>query len=692
MKAKRLLCVAAAMLVGLTSLLAKGDETIVRPTSENYERGIYAYNQNRDDEALEFLKKELAQNPKNGYAYLYISYIKKGKEQWDEAVEMANQALKFIPKKDNEFIFYALYTLGQAYEAKGATAIAIDFYEKAISTDEDNTSAFEALANIYKNKKDYAKAADVFKRRLERDPANRKSLYGLATCLENMGKSEEAFEYYDLLTKLDPNDPYAFEYRSEAYTKQRKWYNAIDDAMTAYSISYSALGDRLVDSELISDNILRLAKHDEAFGDLTNVLRLYSIGYKQNWHVLQLLGSIYEKRHMYIEAIECYSKANEVRYMGNPTTIGLINCYRSLYELDTALKLVNKTLNSLPDADILLFQKSLILFLQGKYQEAVEIQDKLAEREPHHNLLTWRSLTKIPIDKEGALKDVTKACEMEPENTSDILKRGDILKMLGRKDEAKKEYEKLLSLTSDTTYNTISAKYELGYVNKAIEEAMCLLQEDSTNEWGAYCVAALYGRMNKKAEALNYLKKALDLGFNDFDNIYKDREFSQMNNSAEFKDLVEKYRKAIVDKLPKASTELASTEPQVIELPITKEWGSKKYSGSCSLYGLPVQFSFDPNAKVASIRCDEVSFLVKNNYLNIEDIGRSSIDQQGNVRPYTHLYIKKLEIGGMVLTNIFAIAMEIQTSAIVLDPFTLGRLGKYEFDTNKMVLRITTEP
>lgn len=69
------------MLVGLTSLLAKGDETIVRPTSENYERGIYAYNQNRDDEALEFLKKELAQNPKNGYAYLYISYIKKGKEQ-----------------------------------------------------------------------------------------------------------------------------------------------------------------------------------------------------------------------------------------------------------------------------------------------------------------------------------------------------------------------------------------------------------------------------------------------------------------------------------------------------------------------------------------------------------------------------------------------------------------------------------
>ncbi len=221
---------------------------------------------------------------------------------------------------------------------------------------------------------------------------------------------------------------------------------------------------------------------------------------------------------------------------------------------------------------------------------------------------------------------------------------------------------------------------------------MCLLQEDSTNEWGAYCVAALYGRMNKKAEALNYLKKALDLGFNDFDNIYKDREFSQMNNSAEFKDLVEKYRKAIVDKLPKASTELASTEPQVIELPITKEWGSEKYSGSCSLYGLPVQFSFDPNAKVTFIRCDEVSFLVKNNYLNIEDIGRSSIDQQGNVRPYTPLYIKKLEIGGMVLTNIYAIAMEIQTSAIVLDPFTLGRLGKYEFDTNKMVLRITTEP
>lgn len=46
-----------------------------RPTSYNYLRGVEAIQLQNNTEALEYLNKEIEENPKNGYAYSWIAMI-----------------------------------------------------------------------------------------------------------------------------------------------------------------------------------------------------------------------------------------------------------------------------------------------------------------------------------------------------------------------------------------------------------------------------------------------------------------------------------------------------------------------------------------------------------------------------------------------------------------------------------------
>ena len=46
-----------------------------RPTSYNYQRGIEAIENGDDEEGEKYLIQEIEENPKNGYAYAWLSTI-----------------------------------------------------------------------------------------------------------------------------------------------------------------------------------------------------------------------------------------------------------------------------------------------------------------------------------------------------------------------------------------------------------------------------------------------------------------------------------------------------------------------------------------------------------------------------------------------------------------------------------------
>ena len=71
-----------------------------RPESFNYKRGLEGIQNENLDEALEYFNKDLKENTKNGYSYSWIAMIYNRNEEYGKALNAANMAIKYLPKKD----------------------------------------------------------------------------------------------------------------------------------------------------------------------------------------------------------------------------------------------------------------------------------------------------------------------------------------------------------------------------------------------------------------------------------------------------------------------------------------------------------------------------------------------------------------------------------------------------------------
>lgn len=90
-------------------------DNIKRPDSYNYTRGVEAINKNNTEEALEYLNKEIAEHPDNGYAFAWIALVRNYNEEFGRALTASNVAVKKIPAKDKEYKAFAYSTRAKVY-------------------------------------------------------------------------------------------------------------------------------------------------------------------------------------------------------------------------------------------------------------------------------------------------------------------------------------------------------------------------------------------------------------------------------------------------------------------------------------------------------------------------------------------------------------------------------------------------
>ncbi len=66
-------------------------QNVKRPDTYNYNRGVEAIQNNNAEEALEYLNKELNDNPQNGYALAWIATVRKYQEEYGRALTAVDQ-------------------------------------------------------------------------------------------------------------------------------------------------------------------------------------------------------------------------------------------------------------------------------------------------------------------------------------------------------------------------------------------------------------------------------------------------------------------------------------------------------------------------------------------------------------------------------------------------------------------------
>lgn len=651
------------------------------PDSYNFKRGYEAFENDDYEEAFNYLSKELKENPKNGYAHVMTALIYFDNEDYGHALTAAEQAIKYLPKKDNDYN-------NAAYIAKAAVELVLEDTTKAISTLSTaiktfpkNSVLYRKRGQIYYETKQYDLSDADYQKVISLDPGETAGYMGVGRNANAQERWDDAIKQFDYVTKLQSSYQPVYAYRAESYIGLKKWDEATDDIVTALKDTY--------DEDAVH---LATALDEPAFSMLISKFKVQAVKNPNEgmWHTI--IGLMYESKNQYDKAIEAYNTANS-KDMNEALYFRIAHCYYDKGNTKQALNSINQALNmDSTDLDDLAF-KAEILEEMGNHQEAIALMDKVIAEVPEYDIGYYQRACykKADGDTVGALEDLSMAIVLDPKTSWYYYTRGEIYRKQGRQDLAEPDYRKVVELEAKPEYfQCIPYAYlALGENEKAIATVDSMIASDSTDLSAYYNAACLYSRMDNKDQALKYLRKSLELGYRQFGHIGRDSDLDNIRECDEFKELIREFENKAEDEPTAMGNKDHEKKLAVSEVPFTKEDGVFKVK--CKINDLPLHFIFDTGASDVTLSMVEATFMVKNGYLSDSDIIGSQryMDANGNVTVGTVINLKTVEFGDLTLNNVRASVVRNQKAPLLLGQSVLGRLGKVEIDNSKQVLKIT---
>lgn len=667
------------VLFGLTLYVKAQD--VKRPNSYNYTRGVEAVQNNNAEEALDYLNKEVKENPENGYAFVWIAVVRNHIEDYGRALTAIDLAVKYIPKKDKEYKAYAYALRGDIFLNLEEIQKALKDYTLAIETDSENEDIYEKRAQLYYELKEYSLGNNDYQKIIQLNPGSVIGYMGIGRNANAQKKYEEAIKQFDYVVKLASNYSSGYAFRAESYIGLKKYNQAIDDVIKALDTDYDRKALYLMEE---------LA--DSAFVQLVAKLKVQYAKESNDYHWPYCLGKVYEQVNDYKKAIDYYQDS----YKKNPSDLLLkfiATCYDELGNYSAALDYINQAMQMDSTNYQYVQDRADIYVHAGMRKEAIQDMDLYISKYPDYFFGYYRRgwFKDHGGDTDGALEDYTMAITLEPSYAYTYLNRGSLYQMKGMKEEAETDYKMIVELdTVPESYSCAQyAHFYLGNNDKAIE---CLKQilknEDSDgNNYEATC---LYSLMGDTEMALYHLRRAFEKGYRKFSHIRLDRDLNNIRQLKEFEKLLLEYEQKYLEELKTSKmNDEGQYEDVVTEIPFTKEGEVLKVK--CNINSLPLYFIFDTGASDVSMSDVEANFMLKNDYLLSQDIlGKQNyLTADGNISEGTVINLRNVNFGGLDLNNVKASIVKNQKAPLLLGQSVLNRLGKIEIDNEKRMLKIT---
>ncbi len=652
--------------------------------SYNFKHALELLSQNDqpdEDGALQSLIKELETHPKNGYAYYYIGLINQNNKKNGEALKAYTQAINLL-KKDKDWISFAYRQRAKVYLDLDDENKAQEDWNSSLKMNPNDENTLYDRAEYYFSKENYRMADADYDLVLKGNPSSDVAYLGKARNAKYEKRYQNAVELLDYAIKLNPENSKCFAFRAEAYMGLKRYSEAADDLLKAMSM----------DGDNSAFYILQDWKEPE-----TNVLlaklKIQQAKDKTNSYWPFCIGIVYETIGKYTKAIEAYLATNKIS-RDDMALCRIANCYDELGEGDLALDFINQAISMDSTDASYIMEKSDILYNMGRAKEAIAEYGSYIDLYPdYYGGYYRRGFMKDNIhDVEGAIEDYSTAIMLDSTYAYAYLGRGDMYMLKGDRTAAEADYKKVVEL--DTVYgesNTAHYAYlALGQKEKAIAFMDSVLAHSESNG-NLYDAACLYARMGEKKTALGYLEKSFEKGFRHFAHIANDDDMDPLRDMPEFKSLISKYQEKLKESERKQKEELGIKDNQkeyTCQIPFVKEYGSCYVN--CKINGLPLRFTFDTGASDVSLSMVEANFMMKNGYLNKNDIvGKGYYsDANGTVSEGTVVNLRKVEFGDLSLDNVRASIVKNQKAPLLLGQSVLSRAGKIEIDNEKSVLNI----
>lgn len=679
MKLKFIFTAIFSILIGCGSAIAQPQSVM---KSYNFSRAVEEAKKGNNAEALEFLSKEVAENPNNGYAYFTMAILQADGEDYSRAMTSINNALKKLPKKDKEYLGRAYASRGQLYAIAGDTIQSLNDYVTALKTNPTDADILEDYGQKLYELKRYDEADKTYRQMVSINPASVMGYMGLGRNAYVQGNYDEAVNHYNTVLRMYDDYSSGYAFRAESYLKLGKYLEAADDIIKSLSI----------DNDSKAHHYL-FEFPDDQTTLLVTKLKGMAVKNPHNAEWYYYMGQLYNDKKMYQKAIDALKEGYNID--AHPVFLELIaDCYQSLGDYQNALTAINEAQQMRPDDMDLVTTKADVLGESGDIDGAIAEWSRYIEKTPDFFYGYYRR--GFYEDNSGrtddALTDYDMAIMLEPKYAYAYLGKGDMLMRKGETDTAMEAYRKVVEL--DTVANNQScamyALLALGERDKAIDFMQQVIANDSTDCGNYYDGACFYSRIGDLDKSLANLRKAFEHGFKRFHHVMADDDLEALRTTPEFEVLMKEF-----DKPENTSTDsdipegMVGLDSETIKIPFTPDGGC--VSVKCTINDLPLSFIFDTGASTVSLSMVEANFMLKNGYLKKEDFVGSQrfVDANGDISEGTVVNLRNVDFGGLHLNNVRASIVRNQKAPLLLGQTVLGRLGSIEIDNpgKKLIIK-----
>ena len=223
-----------------------------------------------------------------------------------------------------------------------------------------------------------------------------------------------------------------------------------------------------------------------------------------------------EREAAYAEAVECYTKAIELKP-------GFLRCYinrgivySSVGEVDNAIEDYNTVIQLDPNYSDIYYHRGFAYLIKEDFDQAIDNFSKAIELNPAHAIAYYyRGIVYgLKGDFALAIKDLSKGIELNPEFPISYYSRGLAYEIKGEVDLAMQDYHKAIELNpgyAEVYYNRGNVYREKGKLNKAIKDfnTAIELKPDDVEAYNNRGIA--YSNKGDHDRAIQDFDKAIEL-------------------------------------------------------------------------------------------------------------------------------------------------------------------------------------
>lgn len=654
-------------------------KNVKRPDTYNYNRALEALKDDQFKTAMDYLDAELAEHPKNGYAYGWQSYIYNEHEMYEQALEKANKSIQFLPKKDTEFLATIYGGRAITYLALEDTISALADYKRAMALDPDEDYIYKHI-NILNEQGRFNEEKEDVELLIRNRPNNATANVYVGRYYFNIGDYDSAMRHYTHATKLAPDYSSSYSFRADVFMKQEKWREASEDVVQALAINGDQKGWSQMQylADLAPTHIVTSLKTKE-LKEVDNHYWPYCLG----------IVSGIQKKHS--EAIDYFKRAIEMsgydESVEEQASYQLAKSYHKLAQYEDALNYINEAIRCDSTYARYFIERAQLNYDMGKTDLAIEDATSVIRIVPESaygyviraSYRLWGGYIRNAVD------DLTTALTMDDTFATAYQYRATAYRKLGKESEALADLKAILALPDEDNEDSKAfAHAMLGHKLEAKEYAEKAFADKDDGAY--YNLACIYSIMGESEKAIDALEQALVLGHHDFWHYAHDLDLDNIRELPRFKALMEEYK---VNQESTSSSIETMGETTTTEVPFTKEAGVCKVK--CTINDLPLNFYFDTGAYSVTLSNVEAAFMLKNGYLLKSDVKGSTYmgDANGDISEGTVVILRKVVFGGFTLENVKASIVHNQKAPLLLGQSVLSRLGKIEIDNANGLLKIT---